>query len=110
MFFFIKNNFDQQDHDVIIDPKQSPTRPHPFSVEFFFNRLVFRSCHIPSEDQFSPQFEILEPQLVGLFKDKPLLHEALNTALLQRYKSQFKEIKELHDSRKKVVMKKMSKY
>ena len=39
---------------------------------------------MPGERKDSPQFEVLEGQLAGMYRDKPLLHEAFNTAILQR--------------------------
>jgi hypothetical protein len=73
------------------------------------NNAVFRSKHIEAEE-FEPAYEVLEGQLFGLFQDKPLLHEALNDAALQRFQMNHEAVHNLYMKRKRIIDKKMVKY
>ena len=84
-------------------------KEHPWEIEQMINKSVFRSKHIPAND-FEPAYEILEGQLLGLFKDKPILYEAANDAAIEKYQFHRKAIFDLYTYRKRLIDKKMKNY
>lgn len=97
--FFLHINYDREE----LTQAENPLKPR--DIETRFNDLVFRSRHVEpvreAGEKFILPLETFEVsyELSKNFKDKQLLHEAIESSLVKRSEAQYSEQKRLVKSR-----------
>ena len=101
--------------DIDRDLTKTDDDPLPRAPETKLNNLVFRARHANPLDHGSscyPPLEYFEVtfDLSKNFKDKELLHDALQNVLRKRAKAQYRAQKSLLESRARIKEKKLAKH